>query len=162
MSAAGSGSLARLLGFLFFFWSFPSPELFEEAPFVLFFFCEGLVFVGEDDSGRGDRDAASAADASDLINFPGVFVFFFLAKPDYPRGVHNWSIGILKIFVLPRCFFSEPHSQQEDAANPSASQIKWVLLDAPAATPPPLSQTLRGGNSQFTYTPADSEAQSFY
>lgn len=118
ISAAGSGSLARLLFFFFFGGgAFPRSCLKKRLCVAR----EGLC--------QGGRlwwcrcGAASATGASDLIKFPGGF------SPNaiIPGEVHNWSIGILKIFVLPRCFFSESHSQQEDGANPSANQAKCVL-----------------------------------
>ncbi len=55
---------------------------------------------------------------------PGSWWFHILTKSDYPRGPWNWSIRILKIFVMPRCYFSEQHCQQRDGANPTANQMK--------------------------------------
>ena len=43
---------------------------------------------------------------------PGSWWFHRLTKSDYPRGPWNWSIRILKIFVMPRCYFSEQRCQQ--------------------------------------------------
>lgn len=43
---------------------------------------------------------------------PGSWWFHRLTKSDYPRGPWNWSIRILKIFVMPRCYISEQRCQQ--------------------------------------------------
>lgn len=79
------------------------PELFEEAVSWEMDFVRGRYEAC-------DNESISVTVVPDLIQVPGGFTDS--QKSDYPRGPWNWSIRILKIFVMPRCYFSEQRCQQ--------------------------------------------------
>lgn len=59
---------------------------------------------------------------SDSAAWPCPGSWWLFSKRDHPRGAWNWSIRILKIFVMPSCHFSEQHRQkgvETDGSKPS-------------------------------------------
>lgn len=58
---------------------------------------------------------------------PGSWWFHILTKCDYPRGPWNWSIRILKIFVMPRCFFSRTELPTEGWSKSHSKSHEIIL-----------------------------------
>lgn len=81
------------------------PQLFEEAAW-----CRRVPW-------QRQRLSAGAA-------WPCPGSWWLLSECDHPRGAWNWSIRILKIFVMPSCHFSEQRCQE--GVETDGSKPKWI------------------------------------